>query len=75
MHRIRLTLAGFALPCGCVGGVYETYSGAIVRLLDVRGSHCSLEQHRQGAEIEAAPEMACCAPERRSSQPGGPRPR
>jgi len=52
MHRIRLTLAGFALPCGCVGGVYETYSGAIIRLLDVRASRCTDEQHRQGAEID-----------------------
>lgn len=58
MHRIRLTLTGFTLPCGCVGGVYETYSGAIVRLLDVRASGCTDEQHRRGAAIDWPPEEA-----------------
>lgn len=75
MHRIRLTLAGFTLPCGCVGGIYETYSGAVVRLLDVRGSRCSLEQHRPGAEIDGAPDTADAAAERGTSQPDGRRPR
>jgi hypothetical protein len=75
MHRIRLTLAGFTLPCGCVGGVYETYSGAVVRLLDVRASRCNLEQHRQGAEIDEVSGKVDSDPGRRTGQPDGPQPR
>ncbi len=66
MHRIRLTLAGFTLPCGCLVGVYETYSGTVVRLLDARASGCTDEQHQRGAEIDWVPGEAAAPPEQRT---------
>ena len=37
--RILRGLTSRLLPCGCVAGVYETYDGAVVTLLDERAGH------------------------------------
>ena len=39
------------LACGCVAGLYETYRGEIVAILDVRSATCSDESHQSGNEI------------------------
>jgi len=39
------------LPCGCVAGVYETYDGPIVTLLDEREATCGNLSHIEGDEI------------------------
>ena len=35
------------LPCGCVAGVYETYEGAVVTLLDEREATCQIRHSRE----------------------------
>lgn len=41
-------LRGARLPCGCVAGIYETYSGATVAVIDEAHADCRLAQHRNG---------------------------
>lgn len=43
------------LPCGCLVGVYETYDGAVVTLLDGRHLRCTTASHVEGNEV---PEFA-----------------
>ena len=44
--RLLRGLAGRVLPCGCLVGVYETYSSGIVATIDVRGPLCECDDHR-----------------------------
>jgi hypothetical protein len=53
MKILRL-LSSRPLPCGCLVGVYETYSGPVVSILDVRADHCADRTHRPGARVEPA---------------------
>ena len=55
--RILRGLTSRLLPCGCMAGVYETYDGTVVTLLDDRGSTCQLPLHVAGTavpELDAA---------------------
>lgn len=47
--RIRVALAGYVLPCGCVVGVYEAYDGRIVEIVDARDSAC--REHAAGRRL------------------------
>ena len=53
--RILRGLTSRLLPCGCLAGIYETYDGAVVTLLDDRGPHCTSGSHVEGNEV---PEFA-----------------
>lgn len=53
--RILRGLTSRLLPCGCVAGVYETYDGPVVTLLDERQADCSDPTHVEG---NAIPDMA-----------------
>ena len=53
--RLLRGLASEVLPCGCLVGVYETYSGAVVRSIDSRGAICSLPQHSVHAVLPDPP--------------------
>ena len=57
--RILRGLTSRVLPCGCVAGIYETYDGAIVTLLDERESTCQTETHENGNRI---PDLQTAAP-------------
>lgn len=46
--RIRRGLSSRVLPCGCLVGVYETYEGEIVAILDARGPSCAETDHAAG---------------------------
>ena len=46
--RILRGLSCKGLPCGCVAGVYETYDGQIVGILDAKAPECSDRGHRDG---------------------------
>ncbi len=48
--RILKALASEAYPCGCLLGVYETYDGEVVRLVDAVGAYC--RTHRIGQRVE-----------------------
>lgn len=49
--RILRGLSSKILPCGCVAGVYETYDGQIVGILDGKAPGCSHPEHRDGNMI------------------------
>ena len=49
--RILRGLTSRLLSCGCIAGVYETYDGAVVTLLDDRGERCPHTAHVPGNEI------------------------
>jgi hypothetical protein len=44
--RLLRGLGSQLLPCGCLAGVYETYHGATVSIIDARGDQCAIEAHR-----------------------------
>jgi len=39
--QLRRCVRGMALPCGCVVGVYETYAGGAIAVIDVVASSCA----------------------------------
>jgi len=41
-------LSSRLLPCGCLAGVYETYEGQIVAIVDARGTTCTVSTHLDG---------------------------
>ena len=49
--RILRGLTSRLLPCGCLAGVYETYDGAVVALLDDRTPGCTIAAHVDGNEV------------------------
>lgn len=51
--RIRLALNSYTLTCGCLVGVYETYAGEVIDILDARGERCPDESHRAGTQYRA----------------------
>jgi hypothetical protein len=53
--RILRGLTSRLLPCGCIAGIYETYDGQVVALLDERQASCGNRAHRTGTQI---PELA-----------------
>ena len=46
--RILRGVSSRLLPCGCLTGVYETYDGEIVTLVDARGVSCADAAHVRG---------------------------
>ena len=51
MFRILRGLDSRALPCGCLVGVYETYSSQTVAIIDAKGTSCSNRAHRIDAAV------------------------
>ena len=49
--RILRGLRSVILPCGCLAGVYETYDGQIVTLLDTVEPSCADPKHKEGNEL------------------------
>jgi hypothetical protein len=49
--RILRGLTSRLLPCGCIAGIYETYDGEVVTLLDEPHPACSDANHRAGTRI------------------------
>src|SRR4051812_9715857 len=39
------------LPCGCLIGIYETYQGTAVAIVDAEGSYCADRSHRVNARV------------------------
>lgn len=68
MGRILRGLGSRRLPCECVVGIYETYDGGTVALVDARGPDCRDARHRTNATIALD---ATAAAEARAPQ-GGP---
>jgi hypothetical protein len=68
--RILRGLTSRLLPCGCVAGVYETYEGQVVTLLDEREPACRVPEHTEGDELRDMADMPGAA-----TQPPPPAPR
>jgi hypothetical protein len=49
--RILRLLASHPLPCGCLAGVYESYTGEVIALLDARDARCNARAHREGDAV------------------------
>jgi hypothetical protein len=49
--RILRGLTSRLLPCGCLAGIYETYDGSVVTLLDDRNPACTAASHVEGSEV------------------------
>jgi len=54
LMRLRVTLRGFVLSCGCVGGVYQTYDERLAHLVDVPAASCTKPSHRAGTALTEA---------------------
>jgi len=48
MTRILRGLTSERLDCGCVRGVYETYDGRVITVLDAVGEACRQPRHESG---------------------------
>jgi hypothetical protein len=46
--RILRGLSSKFLPCGCLAGVYETYDGDVVTILDAKSPTCMNKAHHDG---------------------------
>jgi ABC-type phosphonate transport system ATPase subunit len=49
--RILRGLSSKYLPCGCLAGVYETYDGTVVAIVDAKGTGCATMSHREGKRL------------------------
>lgn len=49
-------LSSHLLRCGCLVGVYETYDGNVVTIVDARGDRCANEAHVSDRQIALSPE-------------------
>jgi hypothetical protein len=51
--RVLRVVAGWHLRCGCFVGLYETYRGPVVPVIDETGRSCRDPAHRRGHVIMA----------------------
>jgi len=42
------------LPCGCLLGIYETYEGSVIGLVDLKSARCADQTHDGGTIIPAS---------------------
>ena len=49
--RILRGLSSKFLPCGCLTGIYETYDGQVVGILDAKSGTCVLDTHQNGKQL------------------------
>jgi hypothetical protein len=49
--RIMRGTGSCLLPCGCLVGFYETYSGQTVSVVDAREQDCANNAHRVGFQV------------------------
>jgi hypothetical protein len=49
--RVLRGLSSRMLSCGCTTGLYESYSGDVVAILDARGARCDNASHTEGASM------------------------
>ncbi len=61
--RILRVMRSRLLKCECFVGVYETYDGRAVEVIDSRGAGCADRSHRPGAILRS--------PAVPSDRPGG----
>lgn len=55
MRVLRVVGSGL-LKCGCFVGLYETYSGPTVQIIEEQGVTCTEPDHWPGAQMAPDPE-------------------
>ncbi len=69
--RILRVVGSSLLPCGCFIGLYETYKGPTVQIVEERGVSCTDPRHEPGAQIglsgERLPRTPVTPPAHRSA--------
>jgi len=58
--RVLRVLTSSQLPCGCLTGVYELYSGEVIAIVDAPDSACG--DHRQGQQVDETAQVSDAAP-------------
>jgi hypothetical protein len=53
--RILRGLSSKSLPCGCLAGVYETYDGLVVAIVDAKSTGCADLSHGKGKIVPTDP--------------------
>jgi hypothetical protein len=48
--RILRGLGSCRLPCGCLIGIYETYDGRVISIIDAHGDACTDRDHGAGRQ-------------------------
>jgi hypothetical protein len=51
---LRRCVGGGRMPCGCTVGLYETFNGATLAVIDVRAPSCRTGDHAAGSLLDAA---------------------
>ena len=69
MTRIMRGLTSQRMACGCVRGVYETYDGRVVTVIDAPGEECTQAGHEAGRVEVMAGEQAAPPVERKAAYP------
>ena len=54
MLRILRGLGGRTLACGCLIGLYETYSKETIAIVDATGTDCVDRTHRVDSSVDRA---------------------
>jgi hypothetical protein len=54
MPRILRGLSSKVLACGCLLGIYETYEGSVIGLVDLKSAKCADTTHDGGTVIPAS---------------------
>lgn len=67
MLRILRVVGSRSLKCGCFVGLYETYDGATVEIVEERGPDCFDRSHDEGQVTRQAREVTSRERERASA--------
>ena len=59
--RILRGLGSASLGCGCFVGVYETYDGRTIGIIDERGPSCPDPTHHEGMRLHGASGLEAAA--------------
>ena len=54
--RILRGIGSRLLPCGCLVGLYETYDGKSIHMVDATSPTCRDARHRPDAVLTAEPD-------------------
>ncbi len=60
--RVLRGVGSGLLACGCFVGLYETYRGPTVQIIEERGAVCANPQHRPGVQQPYAPDRHPVSP-------------
>jgi hypothetical protein len=66
-RTLRACVGSRALRCGCRVGLYETYAGKVVAVLDVKDGSCQEPAHQENRTVDLTDPAASSNPTRAAS--------